>query len=60
MEAAILKQKTQLQWFREGDANTKYFHALMRGRRRKLFIHQISNESGEWIQGDVNIAGAAL
>ncbi|XP_049406447.1 uncharacterized protein LOC125870147 [Solanum stenotomum] len=58
MKAAIFKQKTQLQWFREGDANTKYFHSLMRGRRRKLFIHQISNESGEWIQGDVNIARA--
>ncbi|WMV50074.1 hypothetical protein MTR67_043459 [Solanum verrucosum] len=59
MEAVILKQKTQLQWFREGDAKTKYFHALMRGRKRKLFIHQINNESGEWIQGDVNIARAA-
>ncbi|WMV32827.1 hypothetical protein MTR67_026212 [Solanum verrucosum] len=31
MEESILKQKTQLQWFKEGDANTKYFHALMRG-----------------------------
>ncbi|WMV30092.1 hypothetical protein MTR67_023477, partial [Solanum verrucosum] len=59
MEADILKQKTQLQWFREGDANANYFHALMRGRKRKLFIHQISNENGEWIQGDVNIARAA-
>ncbi|KAG5631351.1 hypothetical protein H5410_003068 [Solanum commersonii] len=31
LEESILKQKTQLQWFKEGDANTKYFHALMRG-----------------------------
>lgn len=59
LEESILKQKTQLQWFKEGDANTKYFHALMRGRRRRLLIHKICNNEGEWIQGDNNIANAA-
>lgn len=54
-----MKQKTQLQWFKEGDANTKYFHALIRGRRRRLFIHKISNEEGACIQGDEQIAQAA-
>lgn len=56
LKESILKQKTQLQWFREGDANSKYFHALMRGRRRRLFIHKISNDPGDWIQKDENIA----
>lgn len=59
LEESILKQKTQLQWFKEGDTNSKYFHALIRGRRRRLFIHKISNEHGEWIQGEENIANAA-
>lgn len=59
LEEAILKQKTQLQWFKEGDANSKYFHALMRGRTRRLFIHKISTEHGDWIHGDKNIAMAA-
>ncbi|XP_015158216.1 uncharacterized protein [Solanum tuberosum] len=45
IEEEILKQKTQLQWFKEGDANTKYFHALMRGRMRRLFIHKICHET---------------
>ncbi|XP_049391508.1 uncharacterized protein LOC125855898 [Solanum stenotomum] len=40
LEDFILKQKTQLQWFKDGDTNSKYFHAIMRGRRRKLFIHR--------------------
>lgn len=40
VEEVVLKEKTQLQWFKEGDANSKYFHALMRGRRRKLLIHK--------------------
>ncbi|XP_049386507.1 uncharacterized protein LOC125850697 [Solanum stenotomum] len=44
LEASILKQKTQLQWFKEGDTNSKYFHSIMRGRRRNLFIHEIGHE----------------
>ncbi|KAG5586604.1 hypothetical protein H5410_047038 [Solanum commersonii] len=52
--------KTQSQWFKEGDANSKYFHALIRGRRRRLFIQKILNDNGdEWIQGDEQIAEAA-
>ncbi|KAG5598988.1 hypothetical protein H5410_030358 [Solanum commersonii] len=50
IEDSILKQKTQLQWFKEGDSNTKYFHSLIRGRRRKLFIHKLIGGEGEWIE----------
>jgi len=59
MEDSILKQKTQLHWFKEGDSNSKYFHALIRGRRRRLFIHKILNDKTDWIQGDEHIAKAA-
>ncbi|XP_015167780.1 uncharacterized protein [Solanum tuberosum] len=59
MEESILKQKTQLQWFKEGDVNTKYFHSLMRGRRRRLFLHRICTENEVWVQGDEQIAQAA-
>ncbi|XP_049399717.1 uncharacterized protein LOC125863742 [Solanum stenotomum] len=59
MEDSILKQKTQLHWFREGDSNSKYFHALIRGRRRRLFIHKILNDNADWVQGDEQIAKAA-
>ncbi|KAG5585844.1 hypothetical protein H5410_046278 [Solanum commersonii] len=46
IEDSILKQKTQLHWFKEGDCNTKYFHSLIRGRRRKLFIHKLIRGMG--------------
>ncbi|XP_055814708.1 uncharacterized protein LOC129884436 [Solanum dulcamara] len=59
MENTILRQKTQLQWFKEGDMNSSYFHALIRGRRRKLYIHRIQTEEGSWVQGDAEIAEAA-
>ncbi|WMV50078.1 hypothetical protein MTR67_043463 [Solanum verrucosum] len=59
LEDSILKQKSQLHWFKEGDGNSKYFHALIRGRRRRLFVHKILNENDEWIQGDEQIAQTA-
>ncbi|KAG5606079.1 hypothetical protein H5410_027571 [Solanum commersonii] len=52
LEEAILKQKSQLQWFQEGDGNSKYFHAFIRGRKKRLFIHKILNDNDEWIQGE--------
>lgn len=59
MEDAILKKKSQLQWFKESDLNSKYFHALIRGRRKKLYIHIIQDEEGTWFQGDENIVKVA-
>ncbi|WMV32844.1 hypothetical protein MTR67_026229 [Solanum verrucosum] len=48
LEESILKPKTQLQWFKKGDANTKYFYALMRSRRRRLVLHKISIGNDVW------------
>ncbi|OIT33793.1 hypothetical protein A4A49_54977 [Nicotiana attenuata] len=59
LEENFLKQKTHLQWFKEGDANSKYFHSLIRGRSRKLYIHKIKDEDGQWIYGDEAIGNAA-
>ncbi|XP_015057525.1 uncharacterized protein LOC107003747 [Solanum pennellii] len=59
LEDTILKQETQLQWLKDGDNNSKYFHSIIRGRRRKLFIHKIVTENGDWVQGENNIAHEA-
>ena len=59
LEDTILKQKTQLHWFKEGDNNSKYFHSVIKGRRRKLFIHKVVNENRDWIQSDDYIAHVA-
>lgn len=59
LEESILRQKSQLNWFQEGDANTGYFHALLRGRKKRLFILQVKDDDGEWYQGDENIAETA-
>ena len=56
LEYTILQQKTQMHWLKEGDANSKYFHSLIRGKRKRMSIHKILNDNGGWIQGDENIA----
>lgn len=51
-----MKQE-QMHLFKEGNSNSKFFHSLIRGRR-KLFIKKIHCKEGEWLQGDDNIAKA--
>ncbi|KAM3319949.1 hypothetical protein P3S67_007149 [Capsicum chacoense] len=60
VEDAILWQKYHLQWFKYGHVNSSYFYAFIRGRRRRLFIHKIKNEAGDWIQCDADIATTAV
>lgn len=36
--------------------NSNYFHVVMRGRRRRLYIHRIQDDESEWIEGDVNVS----
>lgn len=57
MEDYIIKKNSRMQWFKEGDTNSKLFCSLIRGRMRKLFIHGIS-ENGEWLQVEENIGKA--
>ena len=59
LEYKILQQKTQFHWLKEGDANSKYFHAVIRGKRKRMFINKLMDDSGAWIHGEENIAKEA-
>ncbi|XP_071685294.1 uncharacterized protein [Lolium perenne] len=41
LERTIARQRSRMRWLREGDANTKLFHAIANGRRIKNFIPAI-------------------
>lgn len=58
LEDTIMKQHSQLYWFKEGDSKSKFFHSLIRGRRRRLFIQRIYDKE-ELFLGDENIGNAA-
>lgn len=47
---SLIKQKARCRWIAEGDANTRYFYACVRGRRRRNQI--VALKKGEaWIEG---------
>ena len=48
LERARKRQCAHIRNLKEGDANTKFFHLKINGRRRKNFIHKLSNGAG-WV-----------
>ncbi|XP_060959373.1 uncharacterized protein LOC133030597 [Cannabis sativa] len=43
------KQRSKQLWLREGDQNSKFFHAKATSRRRSNLIHKLRNNNGEWV-----------
>ncbi|XP_019242662.1 PREDICTED: uncharacterized protein LOC109222805, partial [Nicotiana attenuata] len=60
LEEKYWKQKAGMAWFKEGDRNTKFFHAQVRSRRKKLQISRIQNRQGAWVEEDEEIAAEAI
>jgi ribonuclease HI len=52
------RQRAKTEWLKQGDRNTKYFHACANSRRKKNWIEKIQDERGElWEESD-GIGGA--
>ncbi|KAH0692608.1 hypothetical protein KY285_019705 [Solanum tuberosum] len=60
IEEDFWKQKAGMRWFKEGDSNTKFFHAYVKGRRRKLNIKEIKTGQGDIINSAQNIGEEAV
>lgn len=56
IQDAVLRQKAKAQWLRDGDKNTAYFHAVIKGKRKKLSIQKIQDEEGQWREGGEEVA----
>lgn len=52
--------KSRELWFKEGDKNTKYFHAIAKQRRAKNKIIRLLNQDGLWVDKEVGIEGLAV
>ncbi|KAH0742871.1 hypothetical protein KY290_030864 [Solanum tuberosum] len=59
-EEEFWKQKARMKWFKEGDANTKFFHSYVTGRRKKLHIAETVTEQGITVQSNEQIGKASV
>lgn len=41
VQRSMWRQRSRIQWIKEGEANTRYFHAKASARRRKNHIHRL-------------------
>lgn len=53
-------QRARLQWIKDDDKNTRFFHAISRIRKHSNFISQISNPDGNVLQDPSDIEHAFL
>ena len=53
-------QHSKVHWFREGDRNTKFFHARASDRRKKNTILGLWNNDGKWCEDKDSIAATAV
>ncbi|XP_060210833.1 uncharacterized protein LOC132637818 [Lycium barbarum] len=47
IEEKFWRQKAGMLWFQDGDRNTKFFHAHVNGKRRKLQLQRIQDHTEE-------------
>ncbi|CAN0919074.1 hypothetical protein LINGRAHAP2_LOCUS31245 [Linum grandiflorum] len=51
-ENTAWRQRSFIQWDKEGDRNTRFFHSTTIYRHNRNMIRVIKNEEGVWIRGD--------
>ncbi|XP_060170583.1 uncharacterized protein LOC132601519 [Lycium barbarum] len=54
------RQKAGVDWFAEGDRNTRFFHNLVKGRRKKYMINKIQGSDGTWLEDETQMAAEAV
>ena len=58
-EEMFWKQKSRVFWLREGDRNTKFFHALTKQRRARSKITQFLDANGNTVEDEEGLVAMA-
>ncbi|CAN6580853.1 unnamed protein product [Malus baccata var. baccata] len=59
-EESFWRSKSRVQWLKEGDKNTKFFHAQTIKRRRYNQIRGVEDADGIWREGQSEVASIAV
>ncbi|GJV73508.1 RNA-directed DNA polymerase, eukaryota, reverse transcriptase zinc-binding domain protein [Tanacetum coccineum] len=51
-ENSLLMQKAKIEWLKDGDRNTKFFHKIIKGRMHKGRIMSVCNEKRERFENE--------
>lgn len=58
-EELYWKQKSRVLWLRNGDRNTRYFHAKTKQRRARNRITRLKNSMNQWVTSEDDIEAVA-
>ncbi|KAJ9535362.1 hypothetical protein OSB04_un001524 [Centaurea solstitialis] len=50
-EECVLRQRSKIQWLKEGDGNTRYFHSVVKSRGNKGWVNEIEDLEGNRFMG---------
>jgi hypothetical protein len=56
LETQMLRQQTKIDWLREGDSNSAYFHVALKVKHATSTLHTLFKDDGTPIQGQDDIA----
>ncbi|XP_071933198.1 uncharacterized protein [Coffea arabica] len=59
VECGFWRQKSRIKWIQEGDANTAFFHSVVRQRRASNYISGIRSATGQWLSEAEDIKSSA-
>ncbi|GKD24610.1 RNA-directed DNA polymerase, eukaryota, reverse transcriptase zinc-binding domain protein [Tanacetum coccineum] len=51
-EDSLLRQKAKIEWLKDRDMNTKFFHKIIKGRQHKGRIMSVCNEKGDRFENE--------
>ncbi|GAV92217.1 Exo_endo_phos domain-containing protein [Cephalotus follicularis] len=54
-EETFFKQKSRIQWLKEGDANTAFFHRVVKVRQSRNHLARIKDVQGNWVEDEAGI-----
>ncbi|KAG5615181.1 hypothetical protein H5410_015005 [Solanum commersonii] len=60
IQEKVLSQKGRIKWLEDGDTYSAFFHRVIKDKRKRLSIHKIKDQEGNWVEGTTQVADAAV